>query len=370
MAVPPMGNPISNSTATPVTGAGDVREDLADIIYEIDPWETPFVAACGNVEADQPSTEWLVQELQAADDNAQPEGFRYAAMPLKASDRRRNVCQIMVRSVTVSNTYRVSNTVGGDEFDRQTLLKGKELRRDLEWCLTRASVRATPAAPGARRMSGFQTWVSSGSFGAGGALATGDGSNAPATGTARSLTLDLVGDALEQAFGKGGRPTLALMSPRIKRIFSGLSRGGTGNPIAAQNMVVATAPREVTIVGAVDVYLSDFGRLELAPDIFMPTNLIELLDGDFLEIAPLPGRDMVLEEYAKVGDAADGAMIWEGTLRPTAPKAHAIVGDIDTSVLPFASTTPDAYDPPPHSPAQAAEADDHPRPSDDPDAAL
>jgi Family of unknown function (DUF5309) len=334
VAVPPMSAPITNTTYTPATGAANVREDLSDIIYEIDPWETPFVAACGNQEADQPHTEWLVQALSAADDNAQPEGFRYAAMPLIGPARKNNICQIMVRSVTVSETYRVSNAVGGDEFDRQTLLKGKELRRDLEWCVTRDSVRAAPAAPGVRRMSGFLTWVSNGSFGTGGALATGDGSNGPTYGTVRALTLDLVGAALESAFDVGGRPTLALMSPRVKRIFSGLAQGGTGNPIAAQNMVMATAPREVTIVGAVDVYLSDFGRLELAPDIFMPPAVMELIDVDYIELAPLPERDMVLEEYAKVGDATDGAMIFEGTLRPTAPAAHAVVGDIDTTVLP------------------------------------
>ena len=333
MAVPPMANPIGNTTVTPATGTSNVREDLADVIYEIDPWETPFVAACGNKEADQPNTEWLIQELQQADDNAQPEGFRYAAMPYKGTDRRNNICQIMVRSVTITNTYRVSNAVGGDEFDRQTLLKGKELRRDLEWCVTRDSVRAQPAPPGVRRMSGFLTWAHNGSYGTGGALPTGDGSNGPTYGALRGLTLDDVGDALEQAFTVGGRPTLALMPPRIKRIFSSLASGGTGNPIAAQNMVQATAPREVSIVGAVDVYLSDFGRLELAPDIFMPPNVMELIDQDFIELAPLPGRDMVLEEYAKVGDAADGAMIFEGTLRPTAPKAHAVVGDIDPTVF-------------------------------------
>jgi hypothetical protein len=333
MAVPPMANPITNTTTTPATGTSNVREDLADVIYEIDPWETPFVAACGNKEAEQPLTEWLVQELESADDNAQPEGFRYAAMPYNATDRRQNICQIMVRSVTITNTYRVSNTVGGDEFDRQTLLKGKELRRDLEWCVTRDSVKQSPAPPGVRRMSGFLTWAQWGSYGTGGALPTGDGTDAPTYGTLRGLTLDMVGDALEQAFTAGGRPTLGLMSPRIKRIFSSLAQGGSGNPIAAQNIVQATAPREVTIVGAVDVYLSDFGRIELAPDIFMPSNVIELIDGDFMELGPLPGRDMVLEEYAKVGDAADGAMIFEGTLRPTAPKAHAVVGDIDPTIF-------------------------------------
>ena len=330
MAVPPMNAGIANTAYTPTTGASNVREDLADIVYEIAPWETPMVSAIGNKEAEQPLTEWLVQDLGAADDNAQVEGFRYAAMPVTGPGRLNNVCQIMTRAVTVTNTYRVSNTVGGDEFDRQTLLKAKELRRDLEWCITRATVKASPAPPGVRRMAGFQTWISNGSMGTGGSLAAGaNGTAAPLAGTARDLTLDMVGSAMQAAFTQGGHPTLGLMSPGLKRIFSSLSQGGAGNTVAAKNIVQATTPAPTTLVGAVDVYLSDFGRIEIGPDIFMPLGIIELVDTDYLELAPLPGRDMVLEEYAKVGDATDGAMIFEGSLRPTAPKAHAMVGDLN-----------------------------------------
>jgi hypothetical protein len=326
MAVPPQGAAIANTVITPRTGIANVREDLADLIYQIEPYETPVVQAIGNREAEQPVTDWLVQQLNAADDNAQPEGFRYTAQGARAPDRFQNVCQIMFRAVTVSNTFRASNSVGGDEFDRQTLLKGKEVRRDLEWAITRAGLKSTTDP---RRMSGFQTWVTNGSMGATGSLATaGNGTTAPTAGTARTLVLDNVADAMQQAFVQGGHPRLAVMSPRLKRVFSGLAQGGTGNAIVAQNIVQATQPAPVTIVGAVDVFLSDFGRLQTAPDIFMPDGVIELWDADYAEIAPLPGRDMVQEEFARVGDAADGGVIFEGTLRMTAPKAHALVGDL------------------------------------------
>ena len=326
MAVPPQGPAIANTFITPRTGVSNVREDLADLIYEIEPYETPVVSAIGNKEADQPMTEWLVQQLAAADDNAQPEGFRYTAQGAVAPNRFNNVCQIMFRAVTVSNTYRVSNAVGGDEFDRQTLLKGKEVRRDLEWAITRNGIKSTTDP---RRMSGFQTWVTNGSMGATGSLVgPGNGTTAPVSGTARALTLDMVGDAMQQAFTQGGHPRIVVMSPRLKRVFTSLAQGGAGNAIVAQNIVQATQPAPVTIVGSVDVYLSDFGRLETAPDIFMPDNILELWDSDYAEIAPLPGRDMVQEEYAKTGDAADGGVIFEGTLRMTAPRAHAMVGDL------------------------------------------
>jgi hypothetical protein len=127
---------------------------------------------------------------------------------------------------------------------------------------------------------------------------------------------------------------LALMSGQLKRVFSSLAQGGTGNPVVAQNIVMATAPAEVTLVGAVGVYMSDFGRLQLAPDRFMPHNCIEIIDPDYLENAPLSGRDMVQQEYARTGDARDGAMVYEGTLRPTAPKAHVLIGALNETLAP------------------------------------
>jgi hypothetical protein len=327
MAVPSEGAAIANTYMT--TGANapnNVREDLADVIYRIDPETTPMVTAMGTgPDAEQITSEWLVQELQAADANVQPEGFRYLAQPLKKPARLNNICQIMFRAVTVSNTLRASDTVGGDEWDRQLLLKGKETRRDLEWWVTRDKVK-TAVDP--RQMSGIQTWITNGSMGTGGSLGAGDGTTAPQHGTARTLTLDLITDAIQAAFTVGGHPELGLSSPRLKRAFSALAQGGAGNPIVAQNIVQATSPHPTTIVGAVDSYLSDFGLLQLAPDIFMPDGVFLLLDPDYMELAPLPGRDMVEEQYAKTGDAADGGVLFEGTMRVLAPKAHAMVGDL------------------------------------------
>jgi hypothetical protein len=326
MAVPSEGAAIAGTYLT--TGgnpANNVRQDLSDIIWEIDPEETPLVTALGRGEdAEQILTEWIVQNLQAADSNVQPEGFRYLAQPALRPTRLSNYCQIMTRTITVSNTLRASDTVGGDEFDRQTLLKGVELRRDLEWWITRDKVKS---GVDPRQMSGIQCFITNGSMGAGtGAMSSGDGVTAPVHGTARALTLPLIASAMQAAFTVGGRPKLGLMSPAIKAEFSTLA-GSAGN-IAQTNIMQTTPTSPVTIVGAVDAYLTDFGRLEMAPDIFMPTDVMLLIDPEHAEIAPLPGRDMEQVEYAKTGDAADGGVVFEGTLRVTAPKAHAMVGDI------------------------------------------
>lgn len=82
-------------------------------------------------------------------------------------------------------------------------------------------------------------------------------------------------------------------------------------------------------MGAVDVYRTNFGTLELAPDRFCPPNQILLVSTDYLELAPLPDRDMVEQEYAKTGDNVQGGVVFEGCIRPTAPKAHAWIADLN-----------------------------------------
>lgn len=324
MALPVMSAAPTNTYIE--STAPNVREDLADIIYRIDPEETPMVSACSRVGAEQTLTEWLVQELNVASNVPQPEGFTAAISPAVKPLRLNNVCQILARTVGVSDTLRVVNTVGEDEFNRQAVLRGIELRRDLELTITGASIK-TIADP--RALSGFQTWCTNGVLGAGGAFPVGDGTNAHTPGTAADLSLSMFDTAMQQAWDDGGKPELAIMSSSIKKYFSTMAQGGTGNPIAAQNIVQATTPSPVTLVGAVDVYLSDFGPVQLAPDRFMPAHVVELISPSFLEMAPLPQRDFIQQDYAKTGDNTQGGVVWEGTLRPTAPKAHACIWDLN-----------------------------------------
>ncbi|HXJ74014.1 MAG TPA: DUF5309 family protein, partial [Candidatus Dormibacteraeota bacterium] len=230
--------------------------------------------------------------------------------------------------VGVSNTLRAVDMVGGqDEYNRQIVLRGMEIKRDLELAITSPLVRAITDP---RHMSGLPCYCANGSRGTGaGVMPIGDGSNAGTVGTKRDLTLAIVDAAMQQAWTAGGRPSLAIMSGNIKSYFATLSQGGTGNPIVAQNIQSVTARSEVTIQGAVDVYRTNFGILDLAPDRFCPANQILLVSTDYVELAPLPGRDMITEDYASTGDNTQGGVVFEGTLRPTAPKASAWIADLN-----------------------------------------
>jgi hypothetical protein len=280
------------------------------------------------VGAKQVLTEWIVQELNPAADNAQPEGFTAVMQAVLRPVRLNNVCQIMARTVGVSNTLRVVDVAGGeDEFNRQLILRGLEVKRDLELAITSPLVR-TITDP--RHMSGLPCYCSQGKRGAGaGIMPIGDGSNAGTAGTPWDLDLNSVQTAMQQAWQAGGKPNLAIMSGNIKLFFATLSQGGTNNAIVAQNIVTASAREEMTIQGSVDVFRTDFGTLQLAPDRFMPAHTMLLVSTDYAELAPLPERDMVQQDYAITGDNTQGGVIYEGCIRPTAPKAHAWLADLN-----------------------------------------
>jgi hypothetical protein len=319
MPAPVMNAPITNTyLTTGASAATNVREDLSDIIYKIDPEETPLVSALRRKNAKQILTEWLTTNLASPDENRQPEGFQYRADPPQRPARLSNVCQIMTRTVTVSNSLIASDTIGSeDEFDAQRIDRGKEVRRDLEWAITRPQ---TKDVNDPRRMAGLPSFIKYGSVGAGGALSSGDGVTAPVPGTARNFTLAMIGDAMQAAFTAGGRPDLAVVAPNIKRTFSNLAAAGGA---AMQNVLQSTTARPATVVASAQIYVTDFGPVEFQPDIFAPNNQVLIVDTDRAEIAPLPGRDMISEEYAKTGDARNGGVVFEGTLRVPAPDAHA-----------------------------------------------
>jgi len=325
MALGPMSAAPANTYMEP-TAVG-VKEDLADVIYRIDPDETPLVSAISNEPAQQVLTEWVVQELGVAADNAQPEGFTASAQAITKPVRLNNICQIMARTVGVSNTTRAADFVGGqDEYNRQIVLKGMEVKRDLELAITSPLVR-TITDP--RHMSGLPTYCSLGSRGAGaGVMPVGDGSNAGTAGTLRDLTLAMVNSAVQQSWNAGGKPTLGIMSGNIKDYFATLTTA-VGAPIAIENIYNASPRGEITMVGAVDVYRTNFGTIQLAPDRFCPAHQILLVTPEFVELAPLSGRDMIQEDYAQTGDNRQGGVVFEGTLRPTAPKANAYIADLN-----------------------------------------
>ena len=309
------------ATYTSATAIGE-REDLSDVIYRIDPDETPLVSNAQKETTKGIFHEWQVQELAAAvDTNSASEGADYSYVNPSATTRLGNYHQIAVQAASVSNTLDVVDKAGRDkETAYVKVLKGIEQRRDIEKSLFKNEARS---ASEPRKAAKLITWITNVDAPSDMAAATGDGSDvADLTGTAAALTLAKIDAAMLAAYNDGGAPNMLLMSPTNKQNFSGLSSGSVST-----NQITYTAPREAAIIGSVSLYLSDFGELAVTVDCQCPNSEMYLIDTDYVCIGSLPGRMFSVSDVAPTGDATKFAIVSEYTLIVKAPKAHgAVIG--------------------------------------------
>lgn len=296
------------------------REDLSDVIYRIDPDETPLFTNAQKETTKAITTEWQVQELASAvDTNHVNEGADFSYSNPTATVRLTNVHQIAVQAASVSNTLDVVDKAGRDkETAYAKVVKGLEQRRDINKSLYKNEAKSSSDP---RKAAKLITWITNGSKPSDMAFATGDGSDAAdLTGTAAALTLAKIDAAMLAAYSDGGSPSMLLMSPTNKQNFSGLSSGSV-----ATNQITYTAPRETAIVGSVSLFLTDFGELSVTVDRTCPNSEMYLIDTDYVCIGSLPGRMFSVSDVAPVGDATRFAIVSEYTLIVKAPKSHAAV---------------------------------------------
>ena len=313
------------ATYTSSTAIGE-REDLSDVIYRIDPDETPLVSNSQKETTRGIFHEWQVQELAAAvDTNYVNEGADYSYANPSPTTRLGNYHQISVQAASVSNTLDVVDKAGRDkETAYVKVLKGLEQRRDIEKSLFKNEARS---ASDPRKAAKLITWITNVDKPSDMAAATGDGSDtADLTGTAAALTLAKIDAAMLAAYTDGGSPNMLLMSPTNKQNFSGLSSGSV-----ATNQITMTAPKEASIIGSVSLYLSDFGELSVTVDRQCPNTEMYLIDTDYVCLGSLPGRMFSVSDVASTGDATKFAIVSEWTLIVKAPKAHAAVIGLDGS---------------------------------------
>jgi len=304
------------------------KEQLADIIYRIDPAETPIFSNVKKETSNGIFTEWQVQELTAASaTNYHNEGATTATAAANPTSRVGNYHQISKKVFATSGTLDAVDTAGRErEHNYQKVLKALELRRDIEKAIGDTDVARDGNDP--RKSASLTCWMSNGSVGATGAFAVGaDGTTTITSGTARALTLALIEDGMQDAWEDGGNPRLMVASATNRANFSDLS--ATGNLVS--NDVNMTAAKEVTYVGSTSVFLTDFGTVEAVPSRLMGNDRVFLIDPDYVSICTLKGRNFLEEDLAKDGDATTSHLVTEWSLKPTAPKAHAVVFDLNGS---------------------------------------
>ena len=295
-----------------------IREDLSDIIYDISPMDTPFMSNIARESADQPLTEWQTDALaDATAGNAQIEGDDANTSTAVPTLRFNNYCQIATKVPRVTGTLRTSNTAGrADEMSYQISKRGRELKRDIEKTLCGLQVATAGGSASARACAGVAGWlftnqVQLGASATTPALTAGHPSVAPTAGTAAAFTEAHLQSAIAQCWTQGGDPTMVLMNSTDKRLasaFSGIATQYRDNPQVGP----------ATLIGAADVYISDFGTHNLVASRWMPAN-VYVLDLEYWATAYL--RPIQQQPLAKTGDSDRMLLLTEFTLCAKSPSS-------------------------------------------------
>ncbi len=315
---------IVTNTFTSHDGVG-IRESLADVISSISPEEVPFQSNVGSENVANTYFEWQTDSLASTSTTGVIDGDDVSSFDsTSATTRVGNYTHIRRRTTIVADNFSALDTAGrNDELSYQIAKRGKELKRDVEAVLTANNAQVAGNSSTARETGGLGAWIASNAnAGTGGSLATGNGTTARTDGTQRDFTETMLKDAMQQAFVSGGQPSILMVGPHNKTVVSGFAG------IAAQRYQ-APSDAPTTIIGAADVYLSDFGTLNVVANRFSPERTAYLLDPEYASVCYL--RPIQNVELSKTGDAEKSMVIAEFGLKVTNEAAHAVVADLNVS---------------------------------------
>ena len=301
--------------------SSDRREDLANVIYNISPTDTPFMSSIGTGSAASTLHEWQTDSLAAAATNVVMEGDNLPSRALSATSKLLNYTQISTKPVVVTGTQEVIAKAGmTSEMAYQIAKAGKELKRDMEFDLTGVNVATVGSSGTGRRLRGYEAWCNTNdAHGSGGS--THGTTGAVTDGTQRVLTESLVKTSLKACYDQGGNPDLMLVGSFNKQKVSGFTGNSTRMDLAEDRSLVAT----------IDVYVSDFGEVRVVADRILRSSgrTTHIVDTEMWSTAML--RPFQVQDLAKTGDSEVKQLLVEYTLVSKNEAASAKIADCTTS---------------------------------------
>lgn len=311
------------------------KESLADIIYGLNPAETPLLSSASVGTARATLHEWTSDEWVSTVGytNAAIEGDEYSNTSVTAPSRNVNYCQISNKVISVTDTQVAVDQVGAQDAMAYNIAKyGQLLKNDMETiiCGNQAAAAGTNNTTEAiRKLRSFEAWVPEAnrsdnvSSGAGTTtVAATDGT----TGQLRAFTEDMFMDVLQAIYTSGGQADMALFHPVQKRVFAGFS----GQAFKQNDAMRKTA------YNIVDIYVSDFGEIECRTSRYVrpsgvtgnstPGRSVLVMQKDKVEVAYL--RPFKVVDLAKTGSATRKVIEAEYTFVARNPNGLGVVADL------------------------------------------
>ena len=320
-----------------------IREDLSDLISDISPTSTPFQSNIGSRDADNTYFEWQTDSLATASGTPVVEGQDLSSFTaVTPTVRLGNYCQINMADFIISGTEQKVNKAGrASEVGYQAAKAAKELKRNVEVAALLNGVGAVVGATATARVTaGFPCWLKSNvventatkpSYS--GSVPTGASEVWKSFDIPTAFLESMLKDTMQSCFENGGEPSILMVGPFNKTAVSAF----TG--IAAQRYNV-TGAEPSTIIGAADLYVSDFGNLSVVANRFFTSVVDEgagslmnnwafLIDPDEVKIASL--RPYTIESLARTGDADKRMALTEWGLQVNNEAAHGVVAGITSA---------------------------------------
>lgn len=306
------------------------REDLSDVIYNISPEETPFMSGAGRGKAKATFHEWQIDSLAAAvSTNQVIEGDEATFATPTATTRLGNRLQISRKTLILSDTQEVIDKAGRKSEEAYQLAKrSAELKLDMEKQSLENIASVSGDSTTARVTAGLGAFVKTNdSVGAGGAspVYTSEPNAARTDGTQRDLTEALLKTVIQSVWTAGGTPKVLMVGPFNKTVVS----DSTAFPGIAQITYNLNSPKMAAVIGAVSVYVSDFGTLSVVPNRHQRERDAWVLDFDFVSFVYL--RPFKKVSLAKTGDAEKKMLIVEWGLKVHNEAALGLVADLNVS---------------------------------------
>jgi len=289
---------LGHQLQTYATTAG-AREDILDLIIQVDPEETPLFSRLGVSKSSGRYHEWLNDTLESgtATGGGALEGAAAAGRRLSARSRSGNVAQITTYTFGISGTQEAIAQYGLDSEYSYQLEKAMKILKIMQEQILLNSTYAFDVpesyqcATAARTLRGVFAAITTN-------CQTGSAGSCALTESAFNSLLQTIFEN-----GSGKQPDVAFMNGFNKRRVSSFS---------SNNVRYINMQNEKTLRNTVVAYESDFGTISCVLDRWLPKGDFPVLAMDDWKIAYL--RKPFVQQLGVAGDAKEAQIIVEYTL--------------------------------------------------------
>lgn len=286
-----------------------VKEDISDLISNISPTKTPFMAALKSESVNNTIFQWQEDSLASVDlTNAKAEGFDAVDANMVPTVMRSQYTQILSKTVRISQTADAVATYGrAKETAYQVSKASAELKRDLEGIMVGQAQNASPGTGGAGIAAAARKMGSVfGNDGLGNAMIAA-AVTVDKTATPSALSEQNILDVNQKLYAAGSEANVIMVKPADALLIAQFTNS------AGRNRTINDGG--TTIVNAVNLYISPYGEQKVVINRFMKADSALVYDSANWKQVTL--RPWTRELLAKTGDSDRHMIVGEFSLKHT-----------------------------------------------------